>query len=756
MSDSDSDRERQDTPTRLPRLQLVLLAALTLLALALRLYRIHMPDLTGDEELGTNLIAMSYADVFLNYAQRPPLPLVFQKLCVDLFNSYRPFVLRLPSVIEGALAIPLLFAFAARAWDRRRAWIIALLLALSHFHTLWSRDARYYPMYLLTAVLYLMAYWEFFQKRRLKAFPFLLLAALAVAWSHQAGPLFLLASAAAAAPFLLRKPWRDLARSNRRLLLSGGAAAVVGIAVSLALMRPYAQGAINVLQASAERETRTPFFDISPGFLINRLDMVSGVPMPYTLGVFLLMITGLVWVFRNQRAFGVLCLCTFLNPFALVWMLKPEHWWHPKYFMFMQPFVLILVGLGIAALADALTRRRGEAARSTAAGYAVICLLVVAVSTPNLHRVVEMYRRPDMTMQRTGHLLAQWLRPDDEVRFTIDHHARLLRHYMPGEQQRALWDTFDETDLAEWSPGRAQNTWFVHLGKGHVHQDVADLLLSNRFSRLAFNELILAHGPNPQRIAFDEVESFTVGPEQEASLSVLFPLEGRHAVFVHPQPAASIPAAIGLQLGDGDTVTLPAFAAQPPGYYYGEIDVPWGLQALTLENAVAEVGLSVQSIEIIPMLVDVVNFPGWAFYGLEGSQLERVWTEQDGSRLYLRHLGDAWAYYRFFSPGPGQAAFRLAVRNDAPGTNRWTLYVPGAINEPLFLLPSRSGNDKDVVLETAPVTLQRGVYTICVQYQPLPAEEAAANTADFTILTPERVQSAYLERVEVISAGTAE
>jgi hypothetical protein len=156
-------------PTELMRTSvfITLLAIITLLGAALRLYDLAEPSLWADEMF---TIRDALASAPLGYrSTRIGLELSGVDVSAIGSEAYHTFRahgmnewnMRIGSCVLGCLAIPLLGFFSAGFFSRRTALIFALLVSVDPWHLLWSQHARFYaPMFLyfaLSLVLYYSA-----------------------------------------------------------------------------------------------------------------------------------------------------------------------------------------------------------------------------------------------------------------------------------------------------------------------------------------------------------------------------------------------------------------------------------------------------------------------------------------------------------------------------------------------------------------------------------------------------------------------
>jgi 4-amino-4-deoxy-L-arabinose transferase-like glycosyltransferase len=128
------------------------LAALTGLALALRLFRLGHQDVWIDEAFTAQLLDGTFADLIAETARDNHPPLYYAVLYLLRPLGRNAVILRLPSVIVGTATVPLFYVLARRLLDARAAAYAALLLAVSPLHVYYSQEARMYALLLLLVV----------------------------------------------------------------------------------------------------------------------------------------------------------------------------------------------------------------------------------------------------------------------------------------------------------------------------------------------------------------------------------------------------------------------------------------------------------------------------------------------------------------------------------------------------------------------------------------------------------------------------
>lgn len=137
----------------------LLVAAITLLALVLRLINLGYSDLTFDETASYFVASKPLGEMlpYLLSAFHEHPPVYFLALAGWMEVLGRGEVaLRLLSVLFGTLSIPLMYQFGRKAIDVRAGVVAALLLAVAPVHIFYSQTAR---MYTLLGALALLTWW---------------------------------------------------------------------------------------------------------------------------------------------------------------------------------------------------------------------------------------------------------------------------------------------------------------------------------------------------------------------------------------------------------------------------------------------------------------------------------------------------------------------------------------------------------------------------------------------------------------------
>lgn len=710
---------------------------LVLAGVAIRGYDLGRADLTVDEEMNLDVDRLTYRDLFTTIAGRPPLSFVAQKAFLQIAGAPDPSKLRWPSVLEGGAGILVLYVFAYRALGFGAALLATTLLVVSPFHIEWSRDARYYPLLLFTCAGFAWCVWEVVAKRRPAFVVFAALFAVAATLTHQSGPLFLAACAVPMPLALFSRHWRELVRRNpRRTAAFAVALAAIGTGATIATWSQVAARIGDIKNLDFDR--RLPwFFDVTPAFLLDTFREMFALPGSFAYpGVGLALAGAAVIAFRDRQLF-VQIACVLVLPFALVWLFRPDHWWHPKYFIYILPPVYMLIG---AAL-DACLRLAPS--RTQPVAFVVVCVSCSAVFA---YSVYGSLTAPETSEQQMGAALTRWTGPGDEVLFAWKERYRVLRHYIPPGPERPALSVMQAPPDFDVSNA---NRWYLNSGKAGIPADIAGALLSGEFSRTGFGTDFVAHGPNLQHIRLR-------GQVHELPIRVLVPRDGHRAVFVHGRCGQEPPATLTLTSNGYETAILTRTLASPDGAvtYLGSIDLisgpaTWGI----VENGGGP-HVDVEEIECVPVLAGAgLEVPAWDFFSLMGTANEdSVWTERRGRLTLVRDLrGGQRLAYRIYVSEAGEYEFSLTALNDPPGPNIYRIHVPG-VAAPLELRFDRD-NHRISTLSAGPVGLQRGVYTIEVEFIAPSPEEIRERTNGLKVNTQQRLQNCGLGLIVISPRG---
>jgi 4-amino-4-deoxy-L-arabinose transferase-like glycosyltransferase len=469
-----------------PYLVAILVVLVTLLALALRLFKLDAQSLWYDEGFSVYLARMSLAEIAASTAAdiQPPLYYYLLHGWMQLFGDSSG-TLRAFSLVFGVLSVPLVFAVGRSLFGNRLAGLLAaLLMALSPLHIWYGQELR---MYTLLGFLGLLSSYILLQiTARAQPAPsrqpgrvatdLLLwlaytLTTVAALYTHYFA-FFLLAFQGVYLLFA----WGSQGFRPARLGLFGMGSG----ALSMAAYVPWLPHLLARYGADAsywpgQLKLGEVLVDIA-------VSWVGGESISEWLGVRLaigfgaaVMLCILVLALRRERdaAAGsaqqplAFLLFYLLMPPALILLLSynaPK--FNARYVMISQPALLLLLGGGLAALVRHRGRKFGMVSRWVLAAAAL--LLVVGTSA---YATYQAYAAPAFAradFRGAAAHVQQSIQPDETIILCSGHMFPVWDLYAPGIERHLLPDspTLDTTRLLDYSIASELNSWLS--GKGGV------------------------------------------------------------------------------------------------------------------------------------------------------------------------------------------------------------------------------------------------------------------------------------------------
>ena len=144
----------------------VVLLGIILIGALLRVYDLGVQSLWTDEAFSVWISNMSLSQIVQTAGaidQHPPLYYFILHYWITLFGTSEVAV-RLPSVLFGVLAIPVIYVLGRRLFKEEVGLLAALILALSVFNIQYSQEARMYSLMVLLALLSMYFFIRFVQR----------------------------------------------------------------------------------------------------------------------------------------------------------------------------------------------------------------------------------------------------------------------------------------------------------------------------------------------------------------------------------------------------------------------------------------------------------------------------------------------------------------------------------------------------------------------------------------------------------------
>ena len=246
-----------------PRTIVLALSALTLLALALRLYHLGAQGLWYDELFAVTHSMTSVPDMLRVMAHdfHPPLHNLLLRGSFDLFGV-GAVQARMVSVVAGTLAVPLIYAVTRRFADPTTSLTAALLMTVSQIGIYFSQEARPYAVALALSLWTMLAFLRLIERPSLLDVLNLSLATFFFLNTHY----YDVATLAALGIY-----WLLFRRTGSRRFLAHLALAVTLVTVA------YTPWLIAMRSARSEAETIPAFRTRDPGTGPNRMSSLAAI-----------------------------------------------------------------------------------------------------------------------------------------------------------------------------------------------------------------------------------------------------------------------------------------------------------------------------------------------------------------------------------------------------------------------------------------------------------------------------------------------
>lgn len=413
------------------------IGAITLLGLALRLFRLGHQSLSVDE-VGTFYSSVgSLYDVLTQTEVNTHIPPFYNVLAKGtlVFGSGEAW-LRLPSAVAGILSIPILF-LVVRAWaGTRLAVASALLVAVSPFHIWYSQEARSYALFLLLALLSVWCFQQIREKPRHVGWNAGFVGATAAAfYTHTvAVGLFALLGL-----FVLTSvPWREWKRwvlpgVSVAVLISAG---VYRLSVAPATVVSAGSGseAFNISHLGYAIWTFVTGYSLGPSSAELHDRNPGRVALQYThvIAPVLLLYSGLAMagvlhLWRHRRHGLYMLLLWLLVPLAtaLLGAIVTKHVFHVRYAILAFPPAAALIAAGIVSVRPQMVR---------AATWSLV-LLVTGFSLAN-HYFNPKYHREDV--RAAAAFVSSEAQPGEAVIVSAPYMVRTVQHYLTRDDLRVM------------------------------------------------------------------------------------------------------------------------------------------------------------------------------------------------------------------------------------------------------------------------------------------------------------------------------
>jgi len=278
-------------------------------------------------------------------------------MLLSLFTYFgdHAFIVRFPALLLGLVSIALIYRVGNAFFGRGVGLTAAFLLTVSLFHYQYSREARFYSLFVVTTLLslYFLAQIAVRGKSGWKWWAAYALSAVLVSYSHLFGFFVLfsewvfLGIVSVGVPSL-GSPGRMKRRLGLPLIISIIAVFLIYLPVLPRLVAVVNSGGEFYTLNSQQSQMRPASL---PAVVLKLSYNFSGGARWYlSLLMNSLFGVGLAFLVTRRPSLAFLSVWWLTAPFVVLAILQPSHFFAPRYVIFMLPLYLILVALGSGVL----------------------------------------------------------------------------------------------------------------------------------------------------------------------------------------------------------------------------------------------------------------------------------------------------------------------------------------------------------------------------------------------------------------------
>lgn len=355
---------------------------ITLLATAVRLINLGGDSLWFDEVL-TTLTAREGWAAALNLRDHPPLLYWLVTASIRIFGT-ADWVWRLPSMLAGIAAVPLLLALGVVSKRPFAGLWAALFLALSPFHLRYSQEARHYALLICFSLGSTLLLYLALSRKQLRWWLLFAVATALNLYTHYGAFMVLAAHLATIVGWLVGEARQGNWRRIWQPAAAGG--------LLLLLYAPWLPRLLTALDSNLG-ETAVASTGITPltQWLRNAYLAFGFNDGLLALLILLLACLGIIHLVQKRQWLLVGLLLSLLTvPFILITALQVARWSFPKYIIYMLPAYLLLAGVGLEAVRQWFLAANPRFYKS---GTAVIATAFILLAAPTVWAEYEYVER---------------------------------------------------------------------------------------------------------------------------------------------------------------------------------------------------------------------------------------------------------------------------------------------------------------------------------------------------------------------------
>jgi hypothetical protein len=457
----------QTTGRRLGLSPAIVLAGLTLLAFALRFYRV------GEWGLSTDEVFMQRDSINLRATNPRPLMYFLNHYLVRPFMPLDEFGLRLLPAICGVLAVPAFYLVARRVVGTRAALFGAFLIATSGLLVYDSQFGRYWTLVFLLSSVYPYVLYLGIRDGNGRVLALGMLTGVLAVLAHPVSVLPLGGLGIwIAAVYLKRDRLAQL--WSRKSVRWGALLAVILIAVIALRFIPMLQSWILEHDRQSQSARAGEFLLHTPGGRgVKHRSLLLGYVESLTLPLVLAGVLGIYLLWQGgDRPLALLLACLFLFPIVFIVLVQTRTSVSTFYMSPATPALFIGAGVFLDRLAGLDSSLRPRWLLS-----AVVAVMILAAGAPTLISQYRDGRRWDF--RGAAHWLDERLAPGDVI---FSDQPLVLGYYLAGrEVQRLIPEPsrFIEAQDVQRRAGRGGVLWIVSPAPSHAFRTNSKLKTLN-------------------------------------------------------------------------------------------------------------------------------------------------------------------------------------------------------------------------------------------------------------------------------------
>ncbi len=435
------------TSLRASSLEAVALLCVLATALVLRLELLTVRSLWHDETFSLAVARKPASYILTHLPSADPHPPGYYLLLRAVLLAFgdQLVVARGLSATLGMAAVLVTWYVARQLFDPATGMAAAALVALNPFQVFASNEIRMYPLVTCLALLSTWAAWRAAESQGSRA------------WVAYGVSLAAMAYASYYTALVAVPQWAWLARRRR------GRGLVLSLVIAGLLYAPWLRNVRLDFSGVAIRDTFRwshvlELFSTQAygGYLFRTTTYLSGggfdpgqhgmLVVPFAL----LALTGAAVLWTRNRDAALLIACAWGAGFG-AWVILSAATGHvaayPRHFVFLQPFLAVLLGAGIVGVGDVI----GGVRRTVAAGG--VAVLVLFFLWPALSNLQGNPDYQSFRYDRAAELVRSLYRPGDALVFYQGGAQRVFQEYFnPGGLQIAIDPQFDRWTRAGMRP----------------------------------------------------------------------------------------------------------------------------------------------------------------------------------------------------------------------------------------------------------------------------------------------------------------